>query len=161
NSFRCGLNNCRQEHWNGIVIATKNGMETHCGLDCGAREFPDDFRSKHAIFKNALRRVDTMRTISELKEGAENHLKEAKRLSGSINSVYESIQKIRSSLRTPRMLDKHIESIFRAGGVISVSVELTEREREIAGGRQRFKSQIIGKIQGVTALRDFAKASVG
>jgi hypothetical protein len=35
----CGLNNCNTAHRFGYVIRTKDGLETNCGRDCGAREF--------------------------------------------------------------------------------------------------------------------------
>lgn len=159
-SFRCGLNNCRQEHWNGVIIAAKNGLETHCGLICGAREFPEDFKSKHALFRNALRRQESINTVLELKKNGALFLKEAQELQGLIDSVYSGFQFIRKSLRTPVILNRHIESIFRSGGIVSISIEMTEDEREASGGKQRFRTQPVGKIQGVTVLRDFAKASV-
>lgn len=78
-----------------------------------------------------------------------------------INSVYRGLQSIRKQLRTPAILSKHVDDICRAGGIISISVAMTENEREASGGKQKFRTESIGKIQGVTAIRDFAKASVG
>src|SRR5690606_17516247 len=115
---------------------------------------------KHALFRNALRRQESINTVLELKKNGALFLKEAQELQGLIDSVYSGFQFIRKSLRTPVILNRHIESIFRSGGIVSISIEMTEDEREASGGKQRFRTQPVGKIQGVTVLRDFAKASV-
>lgn len=159
-SFRCGLNGCGQEHWNGIIIATKTRLETHCGLDCGAREFPEDFKDKHALFRNALRRVESIQTVTKLKESSASHKEEALLIKRRIDSLYSDLQSIRNSLRRPTALNNHVESLFRSNGTITISVPLTEAEKEVSGGNQKFKPVIIGRVKGVFALRDFAKSSV-
>lgn len=87
-------------------------------------------------------------------------LEEAAEKRRRISSVYPGLQAIRNALRAPAALNKHIENIFRSEGIVSVSVALTEVEREASGGKQRFRSAPIGRIQGVLAVRDFAKAAV-
>jgi hypothetical protein len=40
---QCGLSNCRTPHTKGYLVATKNGVETNIGKDCGSKYFGVDF----------------------------------------------------------------------------------------------------------------------
>lgn len=40
---KCGLSNCHTPHARGYIVATKSGLETNIGKDCGKRYFGFDF----------------------------------------------------------------------------------------------------------------------
>lgn len=159
-AFYCGLNGCKKKHWNGVVFSTKEGLESHCGNICGANAFPEDFAEKERLFRNALARIEQEVTINELIENAEAHLAKASSLADSIDKHYSNLQKIRTALRVPRELDRHIENIFRANGKIKLYKEIQQPSfRPSARQRIQYTEEVIGEIAGVIALRDYAKAS--
>lgn len=155
-AFLCGLNGCGQRHWNGLVISTKCGRETHCGLDCGKREFPEDFEAKQALFNNALRVHESRETISNLKKASAELISSLTIAQAKINQLYPYLKGIRDAIRRCDAAERAFNRAVRHDGVIMVSVELTEIQREVSGG-QRFRMQSVGRVAGINAISDYAK----
>lgn len=48
--IRCGLSNCHTPHAKGYIVATKEGLSTNIGKDCGKRYFGVDFETMSRKF---------------------------------------------------------------------------------------------------------------
>lgn len=155
-AFMCGLNGCGQKHWHGLVISTKCGRETHCGLDCGKREFPEDFEAKRALFTNALRIHESRETISNLKKASAELVSSLTMIQTKIDQLYPYLKGIRDAIRRCDAAERAFNRAAKHDGVIMAPVELTEIQREISGG-QRFTMQSIGRVAGISAISDYAK----
>jgi hypothetical protein len=158
NEMRCGLNNCNTRHQRGYVIATKANQETHCGNECGKREFGVTFEDMEGRFKEAFRRQTSISTLRELQETADARLAEAQRLLEAKNRVYGKLVNIRDEFRRDPDLNRVLETLFRLDGAVRVRAEQTPAEKEL---RQSGNANIrtVGRIEGIAALTGFARTA--
>lgn len=56
--IRCGLSNCHTPHAKGYIAATKDGLSTNIGKDCGKRYFGVDFETMAKKFDRDITEVE-------------------------------------------------------------------------------------------------------
>lgn len=113
-ALECGLNGCGTKHWHGWVIRTTDGDETHCGRDCGEREFGVKFKEVEAAFKQAEERQSRTERLEQVARERDEILAVAipmyERTSAAINHVQYILNQISKEANLKRVFDDCVRS---------------------------------------------------
>jgi len=61
--LRCGLSSCHTPHNRGYIVATKSGLETNIGKDCGKKHFGVDFNDMSRQFERDVTEKENRETL--------------------------------------------------------------------------------------------------
>lgn len=158
--LECGLNGCRTRHWNGWVIKTKDGDETHCGKDCGEREFGVLFTEIEAKYKAAEERQSRRTRLEELAKERDSILAAAKGLYDQVRAAANVINDVLNEVKRDSGLQRVFHACVRSNGRILVEDEDSKRLRAAMGaGTGKADLKQIGLIRGVSVV--FSQETVG
>jgi hypothetical protein len=151
--LECGLNGCRTRHWNGWVIKTKDGKETHCGKDCGEREFGVLFTEIEAKYKAAEERQSRRNRLEELANARDSILAAAKGLYEQVNGAGNLINDVVKEIKRDSGLERVFQTCVRADGRILVEDEDSKRLRAAMGAKTgKADLKQIGLIKGLSVV---------
>ncbi len=150
----CGLNGCNRRHWNGWVIETHGGDKTHCGRDCGEREFDVKFKDVEAVFKNELADAAKAANISDALQQRDALLELAGKLEDSASSLVTHVRTVVSLVSREPALLKAFNDSLRNDGRIQREVKVDRELLKAMGQRvDRVGTETIGLIDGGAAVR--------
>lgn len=150
--LQCGLNGCNSWHQHGFVIATKSGTETHCGQDCGRREFHVSWDEIHAEFERQAKADVRKQLVSKLLEDRNELLKRALSMQSEIAGACSKVRAIYDELRKEPLLAKEFENALANDGRILTELEVDARVAQAFGQRGRNANlTTVGRILGRVA----------
>lgn len=150
---RCGLSHggkpCNQEHGHGFVVATKEGLETQVGKDCGFRHLGAKFEELERLFTASVRTEDLMKRMRELTSRQGELLHRAQQAIIDCDRASVAVSEMRHRIgREPALADLFKHALTSDG---SVFAEVRVSDREYEDTRQRYRREVFGRIDGVTA----------
>lgn len=151
NLWACGMSSCRTSHGAGYVVATKSGLETHIGHDCGKRLFSENFADLEQTFQrqfDAQTRRDLLEGLLHTKDEA---LKDTKKAIQQAESNQALVNSYVSEIDREPALQRAFQDALREGGRLVYSRKKTESELEITGRKEHFIRETVGRIDGVAA----------
>lgn len=162
--IHCGLSNCHTPHFRGYLVATKAGLETNIGKDCGknyfgidfvemAEKFDRDMRDKDARERlwNLFFRLDEVKaTIKGIREGER----------GADWVQHTSRHLVEPGKQVPAVVIRSISTMLKTGvTTLTKQREATAQEREMEEARTGrsvkppfFVTEKIADIAGLQAL---------
>lgn len=153
-ALRCGLNDCGTIHWHGYVIRTKSGVETHCGKDCGKREFGVEFESVEATFRQALDYQQRRDWLAEIATKRDELVLEANRLIRSLDTSTKRIDTVLSDIEKDAQLRVSFWDAIRSNGAIRTIERVSDETAQALGigrsDRERFVT--VAQLDGSSAL---------
>ncbi|WP_155629306.1 hypothetical protein [Burkholderia territorii] len=154
--LQCGLNGCNAWHQHGFVIATKSGVETHCGQDCGRREFHVAWDDLHAEFQRQEKALARRSLVATLLQERNQILDDATTLGVELAAACSKIRSIYDELRKEPLLARQFDNALQSDGRILAAVE---SDSSIGAARgQRGKNAniaVVGRIQGILAAQKY------
>lgn len=126
----CGLNNCRQLHFEGYLIALQDGRETNIGKDCGAREFGVAWTDVHATYKAAERQRTLQAVLSNIVDERENLLAKAEGLESEILALQPRLRHIRQTLKQSTAVWQHCRQMEKNDGKVQREIKRSKFERK-------------------------------
>lgn len=155
-ALRCGLNGCGTPHWNGYVIRTKSGQETHCGKDCGKREFDVEFAAVEATFRRSLDTQQRRTWLEGMLERRDSMLAEAASCVAQLQPVCTQLQDVVQRINRERDLAVAFRSALRAGGAIRVEHRVDSKAADALGLSQAQRRQLetVATLDGIGAIHD-------
>ena len=152
--LQCGLNRCNNWHQNGYVIRTKDGRETHCGKDCGKREFGVEFKEVEATFRRKLEDQERREWLNSVLSERDALIAKVATLLAGLESVSAQIRDITSRLAKEQQLDSALYNAVRAGGAIRRELVVDAETASVMGltGSQRYQFETVATLAGVEAL---------
>lgn len=150
---RCGLCHggkpCNQEHGHGFVVATKDGLETHVGKDCGLRHLGAKFEELERLFTASVRTEDLMKRMRELTTKRAELLLRAQQAINDCDHFSAAVGEIKHRVgREPALADVFKHALASDGSVF-MEVRVSDQEYEIT--RKRFRREVFGRIDGFAA----------
>lgn len=157
--LRCGLNGCNREHWHGFVIATKSGSETHCGQDCGKREFNVRWDDLHAEFQRQEKALVRKALVSNLLQDRNQLLDQAMALQVDLSAACSRVRAIYDELRKEPDVARQFEAAMQNGGRILAEVKVDSNVGAASGQRgSNANIAAIGRIFGYLAAQKYQSA---
>jgi hypothetical protein len=157
--FECHLNGCKRPHWHGFVIATKDGRETHCGRDCGKREFGVPWENLEADFIRE-EKADIQRQLvtSTLVERAVR-LREALEIQAELSIACAAVKNIVDEINKDPAIARALNNAIASGGRI-LSKAKVDRAVASASGQKSARANLvsIGSIRGGRCVADYSQA---
>jgi hypothetical protein len=151
--LQCGLNRCNTWHQHGYVISTKDGRETHCGQDCGKREFGVTWDHVEAVYKRAEDARARRAALAEFLPRRTAMLGEARLLLSAIEAACTRVASVMALVRQAPGLQSALVAAIRDGGRVRVEVHLDKDQREAMGIRDgKANLQTIATIEGGAAM---------
>lgn len=148
--LQCGLNGCNSWHWNGYVIRTKDGHETHCGKDCGKREFGVVFEQVEAAYKSNEDRKSRAEYLDQLGRDRDMLLSESLQVYQLVSEATNFVQSITNEVRKDPIFDRAFSICIRSGGRIQVEDEDSKRLRSAMGAStEKADLKTIGVLRSV------------
>lgn len=158
--LQCGLNGCNTWHQHGYVIRTKDGWETHCGQDCGHREFGVTFKDVEATYSQAEERKSRKDFLDKIIQDKQALLLEATALYERVSIASNHVQRILNEIRRDRGLDLALSNCLRNGGRIQVEDEDSKRLRNAMGASSsKADLKTIGIIRGGAVVASASTAA--
>ncbi|CAN0620491.1 conserved protein of unknown function [Burkholderia multivorans] len=154
--LRCGLNGCNTKHWHGFVISTKSAKETHCGKDCGEREFGIRWNELEAEF-NRQDKIETQRKlVSEFIENRTQLVKEATELGRQVEAACARITTILAELDRDSFIRRAFDNAIATDGRILTEIK-SDSEISAATGHKKGRAnlQVAGTIKGHLAVQRY------
>ena len=150
---RCGLCHggkpCNQEHGHGFVVATKEGLETQVGKDCGLRHLGAKFEELERSFTAAVNTEDLMKRMSELIGRQDAMMFRAQQAITDCDRASVAVGEIKHRIaREPGLADVFRHAVNSDG---SVYAEVRVSDREYEDTRKRYRREIFGRIDGIGA----------
>jgi hypothetical protein len=156
NPLKCGLNGCNREHWHGFVIATKSGIETHCGQDCGKREFKVSWDDIHADFQRQEKAEARKKLVDSVLQDRNELLSQAEGIQAKLSFACSKIRQVYDEIRKEPILSRSFESAVTNGGRILAAVKI---DKDIGAGRgqrrQNANVTAVGRILGVESAAKY------
>jgi hypothetical protein len=154
--MKCGLNGCNNPHWHGFVIATKSGSETHCGRDCGKREFGVSWDDLHAEFERQEKAAARQTLVADLLRDRGELFEQALSLQAQLSDACDKIRMVYDELRKDDVLVRGFESAVANGGRISAEVKVDKSVGGASGQRGGSANlTTVGRILGADAARTY------
>ncbi len=149
----CGLNGCNRRHWHGWVIRTTDGRKTHCGRDCGEREFPVSFNEFVASFRRAEDEAARAANVADALKQRDEILQRAAKLEDQAASAAGRVREIADLINREPAYTKALADALRNGGRVQRAAKV-DRELLAAMGQRTDKVSLetIGIISGGEAL---------
>lgn len=152
--LQCGLNGCNHWHQNGYVIRTKDGCETHCGKDCGKREFGVEFKEVEATFKRKLEDQERRDWLNSVLSEKDALLDKVGALLARLGAVSAKIKEVRDRLAKEPELVLALDKAIRSGGAVQKE-RFVDAETASAMGLtrgQRHQLETVAILAGADAL---------
>lgn len=147
--LQCGLNGCNKWHWHGFVIATKEGAETHCGQDCGKREFKVSWDEIHAVFERQEKAETRRNLVTGLLEERNDLLRLALDRQQQLAEACAKVRAVYDELRKEGLLARQFENALASGGRILAEAQEDKKVAQALGQRGRGANlTTIGRILG-------------
>lgn len=163
---RCGLSNCHSPHARGYLVATKDGLETNIGKDCGAKYFGVDFETLSKQFDRDIEekeRREALWSFSFRIDEIEQHIANLRNDDRGADWVYKKSRPlVEVNQGCPTKVVRQMAELLKSGsGTLQISRVATEAEVEDAEALEGKKIQqpyyildATFEIQGVEALAD-------
>lgn len=156
-ALRCGLNRCRQPHQHGYVIRLRDRRETHCGQDCGAREFLVSWDEIEATFKRADAAKTRRDALAKIATARDPLLRDAYELRDQLKVAAERVSSIFAEMSADRPLHAALLHCLQDDGRIQVEKKVDEDIRRSMGeGAYRRQFQTLDTIVGIEAALSYA-----
>ena len=154
--LQCGLNGCNAWHQHGFVIATKSGIETHCGQDCGRREFHVAWDDLHAEFQRQEKALARRNLVGTLLQERNQILDDATTLGVELAAACSKIRSIYDELRKEPLLARQFDIALQSDGRVLAAVE-SDSSIGAAHGQRGKNANIaaVGRIQGILAAQKY------
>lgn len=150
---RCGLSHggkpCNQEHGLGFVVATKEGLETHVGKDCGLRHLGAKFEELERLFTAAVKTEDLMKRMRELTSRQGEMLLRAQRAIIDCDRASTAVSEMRHRIGRESALADVFKHALTSDGSVFVEVRVSDQEYE--NTRKRYRREVFGRIDGIAA----------
>jgi hypothetical protein len=160
--IRCGLSNCQTLHARGYLVATRSGLETNIGKDCGKKFFGVNFEEMATRFdrdmrdKQARERLwDFSFKLDELRRRV-NDLRAGDRGADWVHKSTRPL--VEPGKGVPGVVIRRLGVMVKTGSTgLMVEREATARELELARAQgQRQPKQIVEEkvadVRGLDAL---------
>jgi hypothetical protein len=150
---RCGLshggNPCNQQHGLGFVVASKKGLETHVGKDCGLKHLGAKFEEMERLFTAGIKTQDLTKRMRELTSRRGELLHRAEQAIIGCDRASKAVGEIRHRIgREPGLADV-LKRALTSDGSIFKEVKVSDEEYEDT--RQRYRREVFGRIDGFAA----------
>lgn len=145
--LQCGLNHCNQWHQIGFVIATKSGVETHCGQKCGANAFGVTWDEVAADFKKQEEAMNRLASLQKIQDEAKTALNRCTELSTQCEPLANKILRISQEISTEQAFKRALDEAIKLGGQIFGKSE----QSEFMSGATN-KTVVIATIDGGEAV---------
>lgn len=140
----CGL--CNTEHGRGYVVATTEGLETQIGKDCGLKYLGARFEELEQQFTVALEAQDRMKRLRELLVQKSDMLSRAQQAMQECDRAAAAVANFKHKIdREPTLTDVFRKAIS-ADGSVFVDYRVSDNEFEMT--RQRYRREVVGRIDG-------------
>jgi hypothetical protein len=150
---RCGLCHggkpCNQEHGHGFVVATREGLETQVGKDCGLRHLGAKFEELERLFTASVRTEDLMRRMRELTSRQGALLLRAQQAIIDCDRASEAVGEMKHRLGRELVLADVFKHALASDGSVYAEVRVSDREYEDT--RKRYRREVFGRIDGIAA----------
>lgn len=163
--IRCGLSNCHTPHTKGYIVATKAGLATNIGKDCGKSIFGVDFEAASRKFDRDVREKenrDRLTSFSFSIEEVEGTINSIRKQEKGGDWVYKNLQPLAHANRgVPDEVVRKLREMAKSGN-FKLTLEREASEDEIAQEQARtgrairrphIVSETVAEIAGVEALR--------
>ena len=153
---RCGLCHggkpCNQEHGHGFVVATKEGLETHVGKDCGLRHLGAKFEELERLFTASVRTEDLMKRMRELTTKQAELLRRAQQAINDCDHAAAAVGQIKHRIGREPALAEVFKHALASDGSVFMEVRVSDREYEDT--RKRYRREVFGRIDGFAAATE-------
>ena len=149
----CGLAHdgrpCGQVHGHGFVVATKNGLETQVGKDCGLRHLGAKFEELERLFTAQVKTEDLMKRMRDLTSRQGELLARAQKSIIDCDQSSAAVAAIMQKIGRERALAEVFKHAQQSDGSVYVDVQVSQDEFERA--QQRHRREVLGRIDGIAA----------
>lgn len=140
---------CNTEHGHGFVVETVDGLETQIGKDCGRRHVGAKFEELERQFRINLDAQDRMKRLRELLVQKGAMIARARQAIQDCDRADATIATYKHKIgREPSLLAAFNEALSSDGQVF---FNYKASEDEFAISRQRFRREVVARIDGVAA----------
>ena len=150
---RCGLAHdgkpCGQLHGHGFVVATKLGLETQVGQDCGLRHLGAKFEELERLFTAQVNTEDLMTRMRALTSRQGELLTRAQQAIVDCDRASAAVAEITDKISRERALESVFTHAQQADGSVYAEVRVSQDEFERT--RQRYRREVFGRIDGIAA----------
>lgn len=150
---RCGLSHggkpCNQEHGHGFVVATKEGLETQVGKDCGFKRLGAKFEELERLFTAAVETEDLMKRMRELTSKQDEMLLRAQQAIINCDRSSAAVGEMKHRIGREPALEGVFNHALKSDGSVYVEVRVSDREYEDT--RKRYRREVFGRIDGIAA----------
>jgi hypothetical protein len=152
--IECGLNGCTTLHGQGFVYAKVTGEESHCGIDCGRREFDLKWKEVFARFRAAEKVSNTRKFLQGIQAEATEILSYANEYAEDASRANALLSDLLTRFFTPAPdLLRQLLACAKNGGKIQVVNYSAKRLRKDLGHRGRGADfETIGTLRGTASL---------
>ncbi|MBS1169997.1 MAG: hypothetical protein H6R01_915 [Burkholderiaceae bacterium] len=161
---RCGLSNCHTQHTRGYLVATKSGVVTNIGRDCGKVYFGVDFEELSAKFERDMTEKENRAKLDSLSfriDDIKKQIEQLRHQEHGADWANKNISRLTGSPKdVPPIISRQLSQMIKKGEpVIRLQREATGEEiarMEAAQGkslpRPQYIEEPIGQIEGFDAL---------
>lgn len=162
--IRCGLSNCHTPHAKGYIAATKDGLSTNIGKDCGKRYFGVDFETMAKKFDRDITEVENRSRLCGFSlqvEEIERVLSDLRQKPKGADWVYKKTRPLVSVGKScPEEVVRRISAMLKNGtNTLTSEREATSSEIDAMEAMQGRKlqrpyviSESVADISGLQAL---------
>ncbi|NHV25855.1 hypothetical protein [Burkholderia sp. D-99] len=151
--LQCGLNGCNHWHQHGFIVATKSGLETHCGQDCGQREFGVVWDELTAEFERQTKAETRRKLIEDMLKDRDELLSHAREMQTRLSGACRQIRVVLDEVAKESAFSSALDRVLMDGGRIMVAVKI-DKGIGAAPGQRGANANIatIGVVRGVDAV---------
>lgn len=154
--LQCGLNGCNHWHQHGFIIATKSGDETHCGQDCGRREFGVVWDELTAELDRQEKAETRRKLVGDVLKDRNELLAEAREMQALLSDACAGVRAVREEISKEVAFASALERALINGGKITAAVKV-DKDIGAAKGQRGANANIatIGQIRGGEAALQY------
>lgn len=162
--IKCGLSNCHKPHAKGYIVATKIGLLTNIGKDCGKTYFGVDFETLSKKFDRDMTEFENRNTLCSFGfqvEELEKLILDLRKKPRGADWVHKKSRALLENGKgCPVVVIRQIDSMIKNGNnLLTLTREATEEEigtLEAMQGRKISRPHIVdepvAEISGIQAL---------
>jgi hypothetical protein len=162
--IRCGLSNCHTPHGRGYIVATKEGLSTNIGKDCGKTYFGVDFETLSKQFDRDVTESENRKRLNSFAlqvENIERRIDELRHQPRGADWVYKKSRAlVNAASGCPEGVVRRISTMLKTGtSLLTKDREATSDEidnLEVTQGRTierpYFISDPVADIAGLQVL---------
>jgi hypothetical protein len=151
---RCGLCHggkpCNQKHGHGFVVATREGLETQVGKDCGLRHLGAKFEELERLFTAATNTEDLKKRMRELTSRQGELLNRTQKVMIECDRAVEAVVEIKRRIDREPVLAEVFNHAVTSDGSVFAEVRVSDWEYEDT--RKRHRREVYGRIDGIAAV---------